>query len=994
MFGSLRFRLLPAASGSVFMTAIVVSAAAAAVHSDALVGGSPTNAFLPTGQYITALAAPGSSYQRIRTGLRPDFNADANGAVTSALSPDGNTLLVLTSGYNCCFYTVKGRSIETPYIDPNTGSPSSRKTNNFQWVFVYDVSKGTPIKTQQIQVPNAYNGLAWDPSGTRFYFSGGQDDRIYIYTLGSGSQGWLPDAPFPILRHNSHDERPRPTYDGGILKFTEDGATFDSLGAGFGAMTAGVAIGDDRKQLFAANLQTDSLSIVETATRRAHDVRLYTPGATSPAVGEFPYWVTPYSRTPAGRTEKVYVTSLRDGQVLAVRLNGTFSVIRVGGEPGRMLLSSNKSRLYVVNPDLDEIEVIDTARDQVISRISVARPHYKYRGSMPNSLGLSPDGRTLFTTLAGENAIGVIDLAAKSIVGRIPTAWYPSSVSVSADGTRLYVLTTKSESGPNPTYDPKIPNPAFLDPYVYNLEKAGLETIPIPDSSTLAYLSALVDANNGFSNSHGTDPLMAFLQTKIKHIIYIQKENRTYDQILGDLPVGNGDPRLTEYPQPITPNFHAMAMRFEDLDNWYMSSDDSGDGWNWAEQGHANDYTNKSVPVSYAGGGFDFEWNGTVRNINLALPIFNSNPDLTDIRLTSLIDSSGNSTIEPGPKDIAATEGADDERPKQTGGYIWDSVLRAGLSYRHYGLYVDETFYSEGPGGPFEIPITRHPFEQKIIQAAPLRPAIVPYTDVYYRGWDLNVPDEYRYEEWKREFDLYVKNKNFPAFEIVVLMMDHTGDFSTNVQGLANPDTQQASNDHSVGELVDAVSHSPYWSSTAIFVLEDDSQDGPDHVDTHRSVAWVISPWVKAGAVVNTFYTDGNMLATMEDILGINHLGMNDANAAPMDDVFTTRPDMQPYDVIIPGVLCEPPVHPSLVHDCNQPKARRSRALPSLHTPQWWSQQTKGMVFDGPDLNDAAAFNRLTWRGIVGDKPYPALPTGENLAVDRARVLAVDKVPR
>jgi phosphoesterase family protein len=470
------------------------------------------------------------------------------------------------------------------------------------------------------------------------------------------------------------------------------------------------------------------------------------------------------------------------------------------------------------------------------------------------------------------------------------------------------------------------------------------------------------------------------------------KENRTYDQILGDLGEGNGDPRLTMFPQKITPNFHSIATQFVDLDNWYMSSDVSGDGWNWGQQGHANDYTNKSVPVSYAGGGFDFEWNGTVRNDDVGLPVFSSNPSETNERMTEIADPSGKSNIQPGPKDIAATWGAGDESPGQTGGYIWDSVIRAGLSYRMYGQYCDQTFY-DAPNGKYTIPIVRDAWKTRTAQCAVTESGIGNNFDRYYRGWDLNTPDEWRFEEWNHEFQSYVKSGNMPSFETVLFHMDHMGDFSSNVEGLANPDDDQASDDHAVGELVDAVSHSPYWNSTAIFVLEDDSQDGPDHVDSHRSTAYVMSPWVKHRGIVHTMYTDGNMLTTMEDILGFDHLGMNDANAAPMDDVFSMTADNSPYDVIIPGVLCKPPVHPDLVPECRT-SHHRTDAPPPLESPQWWSQKTKHYSWTGPDQNDPNAFNRLVWEGTMGAHvPYPAERNGADLSDDRARVLAALKVP-
>jgi len=301
-------------------------------------------------------------------------------------------------------------------------------------------------------------------------------------------------------------------------------------------------------------------------------------------------------------------------------------------------------------------------------------------------------------------------------------------------------------------------------------------------------------------------------------------------------------------------------------------------------------------------------------------------------------------------------------------------VLRAGKTVRHYGLYAEQDYYADPSlSFPFYFPIVRDAFAKKALQGVPVKRALRGRTDPWYRGWDLNEPDQYRYEEWKREFDEYVKNGNLPDFEMVVLMMDHFGNFSTNVANLDNPLSQFASNDYALGRLVEAVSKSPYWKDTAIFVLEDDAQNGADHVDAHRSIAYVISAYTKGGAVVSTNYNSTNMVRTIEDILGANYLSIYDANARPMSDVFTRKPNMQSYTAPIPGVLCQPPVDPKLVPECRNPGDRQvTAAVNPLHDGTWWAQATKGFNFRHPDLNNADLFNRILWKGIMGDdKPYP-----------------------
>src|SRR5208283_1455667 len=238
-------------------------------------------------------------------------------------------------------------------------------------------------------------------------------------------------------------------------------------------------------------------------------------------------------------------------------------------------------------------------------------------------------------------------------------------------------------------------------------------------------------------------------------------------------------------------------------------------------------------------------------------------------------------------------------KPDALGGYIWDSVLRAGLTVRHYGLYADENYYVDPyAGAPFYIPIVRNAFAQKVVQAVPVRKSLLGKTDVYYRGWDLNTPDVYRFEEWNREFNEYVKKGDLPNFEMVDFMNDHFGNFSSNAAGLENPLSQFASNDYSLGRLVEAVTNSPYWKDTAIFVVEDDAQDGPDHVDCHRTVALVVSPFNRRGQVDSTMYSTSSMLRTMELILGLHPMTQYDASATPMWASFRAEPDLRPYKAL------------------------------------------------------------------------------------------------
>jgi pimeloyl-ACP methyl ester carboxylesterase/DNA-binding beta-propeller fold protein YncE len=923
---------------------------------------------LPTGQSITPLAAPGAHLTRLATGLRADGNADASGPVSLALSPDGTTLLALTCGYNYQYFYPDGREIRFTLPDPMTGAASKKTADLTQWIFVYRFgAAGAPQVVQRIAIPDAFVGLAWAPDSRRFYVSGGIDDRVAVFARRGAS--FALDPPEITLGHDSDAAAPLPNYDGGVNGQTIAGRNARGLDIQFGALAAGLSLSGDGRLLGIANMQNDSLSLVDTRTRKVvREVRLHRAGSLA-AHGEYPYGAAIRNSGTGGAAETIYVSSLRDGEVDAVRLTGDGAVDRIelGGEPNALLLSRDGSMLYAANGDLDEVDAIDTATNVLVHRISVDRPGQRYRGANPNGLALDESARRLYVTLGGENAVAIVDLNAGRVAGRIPTGWYPTAVAT-FDG-RLAIADAKGLAGPNPglgayaTYAPsRRPSPTHRDEYVLALEKANLLTMPVPQDAELPDLSRIVDRNNGFAASPPPSPTMTALRGKIRHVIYIMKENRSYDEVLGDVTGANGDPGLVLFPYAIAPNHHRLATEFVTLDNFYTSGDVSADGWNWSQQGRANEYTTRTTPISYASNGFSSDFNGQNRGVNTANPAMGGH-DQFDARVTTLLDPSGSSTILPGNKDIAATAGDSDDTPNATGGYIWDSVLRAGESIRHYGMYTDPTYYKIG--APLFIRIVRNAYAQGVRQAPPVRPSLRGRTDLYYRGWDLDTPDRYRYEEWKREFDGYVRNGNLPAFESVCLMMDHFGLFKNNVAGLDTPYLQMADNDYALGLLVEAVAHSRYWKDTAIFVLEDDSQDGPDHVDPHRSIAYVISAYTRRHAVVHARYNTVTMLKTIEELLGVKPLGIFDANAPDMGDVFSTTADTRDrYTAVLPGNLCGPPVHRDLIPECASSSRSRTAILRPRRAGAWWIAKTAGMNFDRPDAVDPLRFNTLLQTGL------------------------------
>jgi YVTN family beta-propeller protein len=887
--------------------------------------------------------------------MRSDDNADAANAVTSALSPDGTTLLILTTGYNTGFSKEDGTPILYSLLDPLTGQPNGQTTGSAEWVFVYDVTGPVPVQKQKFNLPITYNGLVWDASGAQFYVSGGANDIVYPFKKVGGA--FRTDAPFIVLNT------------GGQLDNTPAGPQMRQFGLAPFPVVAGLALSGDGGTLYAANFENDSVSIVDTKTRQVVSREVFAAPGGKKAMGEYPFWIVVRAGKDEG-PDKIFVSSQRDGQVVVFDSVHGPRAIKVGSEPNKMALSKDGSRLYVANGDSDSLSVIGTEKEVVLATIDLRREGYRYTGANPNSVALSPDEKTLYVTLGGENAVAIVNLREGEVEGRIPTAWYPNSVTVSADGKRLFVVNAKNMPGPNPAGNGGAgANPTFRSEYIYALQKASLEVIPVPKGETLEELSEQVDANNSFGGEHENET-MDKLAGKIKHVIYIVKENRTYDQVLGDLGVGNSDASLVMFPQPITPNHHKLATDFVTLDNFYCIGEVSGDGWSWSTQARANEYNAKSVPASYGNGFGTLDVWATDRNLVVGMADAPNNPTQFNARITTLLDPTGSSSILAGRKDIGSVDGDSELSPDAAGGYLWDEAVREGKTLRHYGFYTDYTYYSVPP--PLYIPISRTPFKDNIPQGPPLRPTLRDFNDVYYRGFDLSVPDSYHYEEWKREFDGHVANGNLPALEIMSLPLDHFGSFGSNVGGLQTPDLEIADNDYALGRLVAAVSNSPYWKDTAIFVVEDDAQDGPDHVDAHRSPGYVISAYAKRHAVVHRFYNTISMLRTIEDLLGMKHLGMNDANAKPMSEVFNTEADLTPYKPVLPGSLCQAPVRPDLIPECKDPSVARTPAMRSLHDGAWWTKATKQFNFKRPDALDAAAFNRVLWRGIMGDdKPYP-----------------------
>ncbi|MGC2660602.1 MAG: hypothetical protein WA324_21815 [Bryobacteraceae bacterium] len=907
-------------------------------------------------QKLTPLAPKGARFESLNPGL-PDFpNYLAGQAVTTVVSPDKSTLLILTSGYNRLANT----------SGPHKGKRNAADSN--EYVFVFNIVKAIPVQTQVIQIPNTYNGIVFDPSGTTFYVSGGVNDNVHIYDL--AARHWTERTGSPI-----------------------------SLGHGAGAglevkpTAAGIAITTDGNKLVVTNYYNDSISILTKAsavwTKTGElDLRPGKTDARKSGVpgGEYPFWVT------VKGTGTAYVSSIRDREIDVVNIGSSNPTvtkrIKVKGQPNKMTLDAKQNILFVAEDETDSVAMINTGTNMLVADFRVGAPRgllpstrANLTGNNTNSVTVSPDGETLYVTNGNTNNVAVVDIDDRTVTGLIPTGWYPNSVSLSADGSYMYVVNGKSPTGANPGFclggaltGRSAAECAASNEYDLHLIKAGFQSFPTPTARELPKLSQQVAANNQYTRLESAANLrtMAAIRNKIKHVIFIIKENRTYDQILGDLDRGNGDPSLTEFGRTTTPNFHALATGFVTLDNFYDRSEVSMDGWPWTTSARAPDVVERQVPVNYAGRGLSNDSEGTNRNVNISYATLaqrlNANP------LTP-----NDPDVLPGTTDTAAPDGPDDE---VNTGYVWNAALRAGLTVRDYGFFVDLARYNlPAAYGAYGIPELIDPYATKTQVAYSTDAALRPFTDPYFRGFDNSFPDYYRFTEWKREFTTTYANGNLPRLSLVRLMHDHTGDFSTALNGLNTPELQQADDDYAAGLLVQTVAQSRYKNNTLVFVIEDDSQDGGDHVDAHRSIAFIIGPYVKQGALISEPYNTVDFLRTIEEVLGLSPLNLNDSLAIPMASVFDLNQKSWNYQATASTLL----VGTGLPLPAGV--ARSGKVLQPTHDGAYWAKATEGMDFTAEDRIDFDQYNHILWKGLMGNKPYPLVRSGLDLRQNRAELL-------
>lgn len=940
---------------------------------------------LPTGMTITPTAAPGAIFETLNPNLPnfPDFVAGQ--AVTTAASPDGNFLLVLTSGYNL--------------MNDAHGLPDRISSN--EYVFVYDISSGKPQKKQVLQIPNSFMGLAWNPSGKEFYVSGGGNDNVHVFGEENGK--WSEAGPPIAMGHTW------------------------GLGVKTKPAVAGLGVNRGGTRLLVANYENDSVSLVDLGTHKKIGELDLRPGKSDPTKrgtpgGEYPFWVIWKGK------EKAYVSSQRDREIVVLNLvNGMRVAKRIAlrGVPNKMILSKTETRLFVALHSSDRVAVIDTEAERVLEEISTTAPATLFanakgwKGSSPNSLALSPDERLLLVTNGGANSVAIIALGSQQekgkrdaddetsgesrVAGLIPTGWYPTSVSASQDGRTLFVVNGFSVPGPVPKNCRAAPragreaNCRAANQYILQRMKAGLLTVPLPSRNALEKLTRQVVANNHWerltaATKSPAGVQMSELRKHIKHVIYIVKENRTYDQVLGDLDRGNGDPKLVLFPQAISPNHHSLARTFVTLDNFYASGNVSGDGWNWSTAARASETTVINVPINYAHRNLGYDFEGANRDINVGEPSVAGrraiNPEIPS-----------DPDLLPGTADVAAPDSAEGEAGA---GYLWDATRRAGRTLRNYGFFLAPLREEPTHGESGNAPLMEMPFARKQVVAFPTKSALRDVTDPYFRGFNTKLPDFFRFKEWEREFDQYEKDGNLPALTLMRLPNDHFGTFRETLRGVNTVETQMADNDYALGLLVEKISRSRYKNDTLIFSVEDDAQNGPDHVDAHRTIAFVAGAYVKRGAVISQRYNTVNMLRTIEDVLGLEPLGLYDAALEPMAEAFQAAASDWSFRAVVPEVLrtTQLPLPPKVEAKSAGESARinnrktsdrngtKERFTVPRHGAEYWEEKTKGLDFLVEDRLDAERFNRALWEGLKGEKiPFPVERDGRNLRRNRARLL-------
>lgn len=728
-------------------------------------------------------------------------------------------------------------------------------TNNGQsdqTIQLVNIEKGVVLDS--IIIAKAWLGLAFSDDGNFLYSSGGNDNRILRYSIKDNHLA-LYDS---IVIGKPWPERISP---------------------------AGIALDNPKNRLYVVTKENNSLYVLDTKLKKV--------------VSQFPLGGEGYTCILSPDHKILYATCWGCDKVVIFdtdkqQITGS---VPVGDNPNDMCITRNGKYLYVANANDNTVSVIDTKQLKVIETLNSSLYPGSPTGSTTNSVALSSDEKTLYIANADNNCLAVfaVNTPGWSVSkGFIPTAWYPTCVRIV--NNKILVSNGKGLTshanpyGPNPAregdevvYQSGGKEHKIKEQYIGGLLRGTLQILSVPSSAQMAIYSQAVYKNTPYNKNKELEsegvagnpvPMKVGEKSPIKHIFYIIKENRTYDQVLGDVPEGNGDKSLVLFGENITPNLHALVKEFVLLDNFFVNGEVSADGHNWSLGGYATDYLEKNWPTSYGGRGGDYPGEGSIVIAN------NKN------------------------------------------GFLWDDCQRNGVTFRSYGEFVDDN--------KANVPVLKDHFCTK------------------YRGWDLGVRDTVRFGQWKHDFDSLLAIDAVPQLNTMRFGNDHTEGLSLNKP---TPFAHVADNDLAVGMFIDYLSHSKAWATSLVIIVEDDAQNGPDHVDAHRSTAYLAGGFVKKGFVDHTAYTTTGLLRTIELILGLPPMTQYDAPAIPLWRCFNNTPD-----------------HPAFTARPNNIDLNLKNLAENK-----WQKKSEQFNFAKEDRIDDKEFNEVIWKSVKGlDSPCPA----------------------
>jgi DNA-binding beta-propeller fold protein YncE len=722
----------------------------------------------------------------------------------------------------------------------------------------------------RVSIPASFSGLVWSADGKRLFAGGGFDDLIYRFEYAAGLLFQKTTFEYPDRAVFLSEPNPR-------------------LGAGtrkHQRVPAGLALTKDGSVLYAAAVFGHSIGRFDAASGKFL-------GEIALEAQSYPYGVV--LDEPRKR---LYVSLWSKARVAAVDTDSFKPVAEWPTEdhPNEMILAHGGKILFVANANRNTVTVIDTEAGKPIETIGTAIDPKAPSGSTPNSLALSPDESMLFVANANTNNLAVVNVkepGGSAPLGFIPVGWYPTSVRLDRGGKTIYVANGKGASsranrdGPLPGFRGAA---SSTREYIGGLFQGTLSLVSMPEPKRMAEYSQTVYDCSPLRRGEPTAvrgpvpaapagfpiPPSVGDPSPIRYVVYIIKENRTYDQVFGDMPQGNGEPNLCLFPEAVTPNHHALAREFVLLDNFYVESEVSADGHEWSMGAYATDYVERIWPLGY-------------RN---------------DRRV-------------PYP-----SEGAQLAVAKPSGGYIWDKAAEKGLTYRSYGEFVTN---SAAANLPAMTPVV----------------ALMGHFDPFYRSFDMDYQDVKRVDRFLTELAEFEKAGEMPRLVILRLPNDHTSGTSP---GKYTVTACVGDNDLALGRIIEGLSRSQFWRRMAVFVVEDDAQNGSDHVDAHRTVAFAISPYIKRHSVDSALYSTSSMLRTMELILGLEPMSQFDAAARPMFASFSNQPDFTPY------------VHRAARVDIN---ARNSGREPMAAISQRLNLEIE-------DRADDLVFNEIIWKAVKG----------------------------